>query len=287
LALDSEDFRVLQGIAEETARQNNERGRDKRDAKVDRRVGDTLRQLEQEEELLRRVGGERELYRLQIESENQARQAGLVAGTAEFDSYVKRRRAVQELAAAQERLADIGAQAGNALGSALEKFIIDGAKARDVARALLEDLARIAFRQTVTNQLAGLLSQAGTALAGAFGGAAAATPATPRLAGGFIPAQTGQLIDEAGFLDRGGQRFSVAEGGATTPEAIFPLERDNQGRLGIVAAGGGGGGNITMVFPAVRNAQDARAARATLGQRTRQLLDNDKRGRRGLRPRGE
>lgn len=98
---------------------------------------------------------------------------------------------------------------------------------------------------------------------------------------------TGQIVAASSFLQRGDRRYSVAEGGAVTPEAVFPLARDARGRLGVVGAGGGGGDNVTMVFPSVRNAQDARQVRATRSQIARRIGAADRSGRRGLRPRGE
>jgi hypothetical protein len=79
---------------------------------------------------------------------------------------------------------------------------------------------------------------------------------------------------------------AYAEGAKTTPEAIFRLARDERGNLGVAAVGGGGD-TINMSFPGVRNAQDAKAMRATIGQQVRSLRAGDKRGRRGRRPAGE
>jgi phage-related minor tail protein len=105
--------------------------------------------------------------------------------------------------------------------------------------------------------------------------------------GGVIPAMGGQVVDQFGYLSRGDRTYSFAEGGKTTPEAIFPLERDARGRLGIAAAGGGGGDTFNMSFPAVRSAQDARALRATVSQQFRAAKAADRSGRRGRRPAGE
>lgn len=281
----------LLDVEEKRARAS--RGQDGRD----RRSNQALLQLEQEEKMLGLLGNEREAYLLRIDAENQARQAGLELGTAEFDDYVKRRVAVERLADAQERLASVGAQAGDAIGSSLERLIFDGTKARDVIRSLAEDLGRLAFRQTVTQGISSLLSQAGVGLANYFGGGGI-NPATGAvsgqigplqangtfLRGGIIPAMSGQVVDEFSFLRRGDQNYSVAEGGKTTPEGIFRLARDNKGNLGVTAVGGGGGDNVTMIFPGVRNAQDARAMRMTVSQRYRAVKASDRSGRVGLRP---
>jgi TP901 family phage tail tape measure protein len=307
LALTSEEFAQLKAQAEERARLAFEEKQQKRETRVDKRQDEALRQLEQEEQLLRLSGAEREKYRLQIEAENEARQAGLVLGTAEYADYVKRKTAVGELARAQEQLSQIASQFAGSWTNALEQFVIDGGKARDVAKALYQDLARLAFRQTAGAGLNQLFSQAGVALAGVFAGGGATqnglpvapgsslpdlnaqlgyNPLAPRLTGGLIPAMVGAVIDQPTILQRGGQAFGLAEGGKTTPEAIFRLARDDRGNLGLAAVGGGGD-TINMSFPGVRNAQDAKAMRATFGQQVRAIRMGDRRGRRGRRPAGE
>ena len=139
----------------------------------------------------------------------------------------------------------------------------------------------------MTNNLGNLFSSAIGAIGGAVGGVPAGGPVgVPRLTGGLIPAMVGAVIDQPTILQRGGQAFGVAEGGKTTPEAIFRLARDERGNLGISAVGGGGD-TINMSFPGVRSAADAKAMRATIGQQVRALRMADRGGRRGRRPAGE
>jgi TP901 family phage tail tape measure protein len=308
LALDSDALAALKEKAREAARLAFEERREKREARVDRRQDEALIKLRQEEQLLKLVGGERDRFRRRIEAENEARQAGLAVGSDEFADYVRRKAAVDEL---NERMAEgaaFGRDFGASWSDALFEFIRGAERSRDIARALGEDLLRLAYRQTVANNLQRLFEIAGAALAGYFAGGSTPTSGPnsatgssgltsqsstaggnlyfPRLTGGVIPAMGGPVLDEFGFLRRAGKTYSFAEGGKSTPEAIFPLERHSRGRLGVVAAdGGGGGGTIVMNFPHVRTAADARAARATVGQQVRRMLDADRRGRRGLRPR--
>ncbi len=279
-------------LAEE-ARNEAAKGQKKRDTRTD----EAFRTLEQEEAALRLTGAERTRYMRQIEAENELRQTGVEIGSAEYADYIKRRIAATELADAQETLARLGGEFGSSWGNALERFLLDAEKGRDVARALGDDLARLAFRQTVTNNLQKGFEMAGQALATWWNAPTAASPHSgpggntgwttreARLSGGLIPALGGQVIDEPSFLQRAGRMYSVAEGGRSTPEAVLPLQRDDRGRLGVAAAGGGGGGTTNMIFPSVRNNRDARAVRATMGQRASELMAiANKKGRRGLRP---
>ena len=98
---------------------------------------------------------------------------------------------------------------------------------------------------------------------------------------------SGQLLHAPTILDRASGRYSVAEGGSVTPEAVFPLTKTADGRLALMGAGGGGGQTIHMHFPSVRNSQDARSVKATLGQQVRRLNRADTRGQRGVRPPGQ
>lgn len=308
----AEDAKALESLkdkAREAAKAAFAEKQEKKEVRVDKRQDEALRQLEQEEQLLRLSGAEREKYRLQIEAENEARQAGLVLGTAEYADYVKRKTAVGELARAQEQLAQLGSQFASSWTNALEQFVIDGGKARDVAKALYQDLARLALRQTAGAGLNQLFQSAATGLAGVLGGSSTPTqnglavapgsslpdlnaqlgynPLAPLLTGGLIPAMVGAVIDQPTILRRGDNAYSVAEGAKTTPEAIFRLARDDRGNLGVAAVGGGGGDTFNMSFPGVRNATDAKAMRSTFGQQVRAIRAVDKRGRRGRRPAGE
>jgi TP901 family phage tail tape measure protein len=299
-------YQEIRDLFLEVEAASSRRKADDKSLKADGRQADLFRQLEQEEAAVRALGVAKQDLLIQQAAENEALQAGIALGSDQYDEYVRRVIAVERLARAQEELGQLGFNAGQAIGSQFERAAFEGGKLRDVLRGIWEDLGRIAFRQGVTNQLANLLGIAGQSLAASFGGGSLQNtprPTTPNgtelqgpltptgayapnLAGGLIPAMAGQLIDSPSVLSRGGRNYSVAEGGGVTPEAIFPLQRDARGRLGIVGAGGGGGGPIVMNFPNVRTAQEARAMRATVGQTVRRLMDSDRRGRRGMRPPG-
>lgn len=270
-------------------------------ARKEEKRGTPFERLEQEEQLLRTTGEAREKLRTAIDAENEARQAGLKIGSAEYQDFVRRKIAAVEFARSAEELGSAFAEVVQAAGTALSRLIIDMENGRDVAKAFLQDLSRLALQRFVTNPLVNALGNFGASLASGGGSTAAGSSPSggaatisgfsngrfSNMLGGVIPAMGGTVVDDYGILQRGGKQYSYSEGGATTPEAIFPLQRDSRGRLGIVGADGGGGSVINMSFPSVRTAQDARAMRATIGQQVRQLRDADRRGRRGLRPRDQ
>jgi hypothetical protein len=263
------------------------------------RKTDFLKGFDDEAALLNKTGKERERYQAQLEIENESRQQGLDLSKQEIADLTERRVKLQELAEAQRSATEAGRDFGQSVGDALSRIIIDGEKARDVFKDLAQQLAKQAFQRTVTNslqQLGGQLFGAiGNSLAGGGdtvggpgpGGLPSGPFGVPNMTGGVIPAMSGQVVDEFGFLRRGNRTYSFAEGGKSTPEAILPLERDARGRLGVVSAGGGGATNISMSFPGVRSARDARGMRATVGQQVRQVIEAQNRGRRGLRPMGQ
>lgn len=280
-------------------------------ANVEKQRADTTREvidrLRRENALLEVQGAQREALRAQQEVElllSQKKAAATAEEQQQIDALLATRRQLLELdeqrkafvrtqrednrdlTKAARDAEQAALQYGEALSSALGDVVINGQKARDVIGALGRDMAMMALKATTSPFFAQLFQAGGKALANWLTpGASQEEGWFSNMTGGVIPALGGQVVDDFGMLTRGGRRYSFAEGGSTTPEAIFPLQRDSRGRLGVAAGDGGGGSVIHMSFPNVRNAADARAARATLGQRMRRL-GIETRGRRGLRPGG-
>lgn len=181
---------------------------------------------------------------------------------------------------------------GMTFSSAFEDAVIKGKALSDVLKGVAEDLARIILRQAVVQPLAGAASSAATAAGnylgslfspstatGATYGAGGYTGAGPFTAsalgnafsgGRLIPFATGGVVDRATVMP-------MALMGEAGPEAVVPLKRGKDGKLGI-AGGSGGGSSITQnitidargadptVVPLIRTAmaQVKREARAEL-----------------------
>ena len=104
----------------------------------------------------------------------------------------------------------------------------------DLANSIIQDIARIAIRQAI---IAPLLKGVG----GIFG---------ITFANGGVFAQNGiQPFARGGIVDKP-TLFPFAKGtglmGEAGPEAIIPLRRGRDGRLGVDAGGGGSSGNINV-----------------------------------------
>ena len=187
-----------------------------------------------------------------------------------------------ELARMRETMVFTGREVGQlttgfsgGLRRAFDGLLFDGVKLSDalkgLARTIADTVYAVAMRP-VTNALGGFLAQGVNAMASAVmpfaaGGAFAAGRVTPFAAGGVV-------TQPVMFPMRGG-RGLMGEAG---PEAIMPLARGADGRLGVQAQGGGRAMQVvinvsTPDVEGFRRSQSQIAAEATRalarGQRNR------------------
>ena len=148
----------------------------------------------------------------------------------------------EKIKAYYQSISNFGAQVGDAvvntfqgLEDQLTNFVTTGKlNFADLANSIIADIARIAIRQAI---IAPLLKGVG----GIFG---------ITFANGGVFAQNGiQPFARGGIVDKP-TLFPFANGtglmGEAGPEAILPLRRGRDGRLGVDAGGGGGGINVTV-----------------------------------------
>jgi phage-related minor tail protein len=137
---------------------------------------------------------------------------------------------------ARQKLKDLerlGGAFGRQISGAFEDAIFAGDGLGDTLRALALDLSRLTLRSAVQPLSAAL----GGGLAGLFGGL------TPFAKGGVVgspmpkPFAQGGVIASPVTFPLGGRMGLAGEAG---PEAIMPLARGSDGRLGVQAQGGGG-----------------------------------------------
>lgn len=131
------------------------------------------------------------------------------------------------------------------LGRAIDGLVLDGGKLSDalktIGRSLADTVYGIAMKP-VENALAGSIAGGmGNMLGGAlFGGV------TPFAKGGAFASgramDSGVVTGATGFPMRGGQGLM----GEAGPEAIMPLRRGPDGKLGVASAGGGSSVNVTF-----------------------------------------
>jgi phage-related minor tail protein len=154
-----------------------------------------------------------------------------------------------------------------AMTSAFSQSITGGKQFEDVLKSLVlkvSDLALKAALKPLTNGLA-------TAFDGLFSGLLGGANASD---GGVKPFASGGVIGTPTYFPMIGGGVGLA--GEAGPEAIMPLQRGPDGRLGIAGQGGGSVVNIQIATP------DADSFRRSENYVTGQIARAVSRGQRGL-----
>jgi len=123
------------------------------------------------------------------------------------------------------------------LRSAFDGLIFDGDRASDALSTVARSIVNTAYSAAIRPVTASLGSSLASAVTGLFADGAAFSQGrvTPFSTGGIVSGPTA-------FPMRGGTGLM----GEAGPEAIMPLTRGADGRLGVRAAGGGGGVSVVM-----------------------------------------
>ncbi|MFC3569415.1 phage tail tape measure protein [Paracoccus simplex] len=154
---------------------------------------------------------------------------------AEFDAELARLR--ESMTYANREVGTLTQGIGSGLRRAFAGLVFDGMKLSDALKGIARSMADSAFAvamRPVEQALAGALAQGvngmvSAALPFANGGAFAQ--------GRVMPFAKGGVVSQPTFFPMRGATGLMGEAGA---EAIMPLRRGADGRLGVAAAGGGG-----------------------------------------------
>jgi hypothetical protein len=145
----------------------------------------------------------------------------------------------EKLADASEKNKDIARDLGMSFSSAFEDAIVGGKKFSEVLAGIGQDILRIVMRKNITEPLAASISglDFGKLFSGFFANANGGV-----YAGAGISAYSGQMVNRPTL-------FPFARGmglmGEAGPEAILPLRRGADGKLGV--AGGSGGVVVNVI----------------------------------------
>ena len=134
----------------------------------------------------------------------------------------------------QQQLVDasrMGRQFGNALTSAFDGIAIKGKGVSDVLRSLALNLSQLVLKAA----LRPLTNSLGSALAGLVGGGVAFAKGGAISQGLPVPFASGGVISSPVTFPLAGGRMGLA--GERGAEAIMPLARGPDGRLGVAAQG--------------------------------------------------
>lgn len=174
---------------------------------------------------------------------------------------------LQQIGAALDAIDLSAARVSKSLASAFAGAVIQGRSFEDTLRAIGVKLSTMALEAALKPAMQGLGSALSGAFSGGFGGGAQALPVTPFADGGVVAAPT--------FFGSGGGLGLMGEKGA---EAILPLARGPDGRLGLATSASGGATSINVTIAT----QDAESFRRSQGQVEAALARAVARGRRSL-----
>lgn len=215
-------------------------------------------QIQQDEQRAAALGSMREAliglvdpiqkYRVELDKVDTLLEAGLITPEQATDARMYWQEQIDSAAgfgAEITKVRSLTEDLGLTFESAFEGAIVEGKALSDVLNSLAKDVTRVFLRKTVTEPLGNWASSffAGlfpSALGNVFAGG---VPVRAFAAGGVVSSPT---VFPLGLMGEAG------------PEAIMPLKRGRDGKLGVT----GGGTTINMVV----HANDANSVRASMGQ---------------------
>ncbi len=141
---------------------------------------------------------------------------------------------------ALENLEKLSDRFGAQLTGALKSAAVSGRDLDDILRRVGLNLAGLALEQG----LKPLQSLAGSLFSNLLGGLAGASPfARGGVPGHVMPFAAGGVVSTPSYFPMGRNVGLMGEAGA---EAILPLQRAADGRLGVAASGGGAAVNVVF-----------------------------------------
>ena len=149
----------------------------------------------------------------------------------------------KSLSAASRDASGLSRTVGTSLRRSFDALIFDGAKLSDVMRGLGRSIANKALTAAITPVTNAIGGAATAGVKGLLGSA------MPFANGGVLSSGRVQAFANGGVVN-GATAFPMRGGvglmGEAGPEAIMPLTRGRDGKLGVRAAGGGSSVNVTI-----------------------------------------
>jgi hypothetical protein len=240
-------------------------------------IADMDQRIDRETQLLDLQGQQRRAQELVFEIQDQLTRAGVTYTESEITAAAARIAArEEELRQMQELRDNMDSLANTIKNSFASAFtsVVDGTKSakdafRDMARAVIAEL----FRILVVQQLVG---QIGTALGGMGGiGNIRLADGGVMSRGTVVPFANGGVVGGPTYFPMTGGRTGLM--GEAGPEAIMPLKRGRDGKLGV-ASEGGGATTVNQVFHFNLSANGDDSVRRIVAQTAPQIIEAAKAG---------
>jgi TP901 family phage tail tape measure protein len=183
-------------------------------------IDEMFRALQDERRVVMEITDEQEVLAGAIQIQNIARESGIQNIDRETAAYRKQREEIQQMRRMQSLANDIG----TAFGDAFTDMIVGAKSASEAIKGLAIQIERMVIQQMVATPIANMISGG---LGGLFGSFFPTAP-VPHALGGIV---SGPTL----FQMSGGETGLMGEAG---PEAIMPLTRGPDGKLGVEASGG-------------------------------------------------
>lgn len=167
---------------------------------------------------------------------------GAIGMAAQFDAELKR---IHETFSATGRgAAKLEATLSRGVARAIDGVVLDGMKLSDALQTVAQSMIDAAWKAAVTpvaNHVGGLLS---SAVSGMFGSYSPFADGAGFAQGRVMPFANGGVVSSPTTFPMRGGTGLMGEAG---PEAIMPLTRGADGKLGV-RSDGGGGSPVTVVM---------------------------------------
>lgn len=185
---------------------------------------DYLQKLDQEKTLLSLSNKEREVRMARFEAEAILLESGY--GEAQVNNLLNFVEAETRVVEEMRQIKELTDSIAGAFSDALTDMAFDFENAEDHAKNFFKTVAKLAFQQYAAAPLAGLLGQS---LFGFLAPGGAGTP-KPSARGNVVPFADGGVVTRKTIAP-------MAMFGEAGPEAIMPLKRGADGKLGVAASG--------------------------------------------------
>lgn len=214
------------------------------------REASNLREELQLIDRLRRVGANDTDIDLAVSKLREVQEAQTGANASLWDGFSRGLKdSVDDMGTGYAQMASLTKFTFGAMQDSMNEFFETGKiNAKDMVKSILSELIKLATSQAFKSIVSAFGDDGGkNGLFGAIFSGLTKNADGGAYAGGNLAAYSGKVVSQPTFFSYGVQAFAKGAGlmGEAGPEAIMPLKRGPDGKLGVAAAGVGGGMIVT------------------------------------------